>query len=92
MDHARRKAFTHPSQSLEKATGNLEIAGYNVYGYLVIEIPKLQRGIESTIDSYGPDLFRSCPWELLRTVCPVFKSAISGRDDITRHLHPIPQP
>ena len=53
--HARGEAFADLSQGLHEAAGDLELAGDEVDGCFVAEVPELESGVEAAVDSRGAD-------------------------------------
>ena len=72
MDHARGEAFADLREGLHEAAGDFVLAGDEVDGRFVAEVPELEGGVEAAVDSGGVDFRGGAFGEGLRAVCPVF--------------------
>ena len=73
VDHARGEAFADLREGLHEAAGHFVLAGDEVDGRFVAEVPKLEGGVEAAVDAGGVDFRGGCFGEGLRAVCPVFR-------------------
>ena len=73
VDHARGEAFADLCEGLHEAAGDFVLAGDEVDGRLVAEVPELEGGVEAAVDSGGVDFRGGDFGEGFRAVCPVFR-------------------
>ena len=72
VDHACGEAFAYLREGLHKAARDFVLAGDEVDGDFVAEVPELEGGVEAAVDPGGVGFGRSSFGEGFRAVCPVF--------------------
>ena len=73
VDHARGEAFTDLREGLHEAARDFVLAGDEVDGGFVAEVPELEGGVKPAVDSGGVDFRGAGFGEGFRAVCPVFR-------------------
>ena len=86
VDHARGEAFADLREGLHEAAGNFVLAGDEVNGRFVAEVPELEGGVEAAVDSGGVDFRGGNFGEGFRAICPVFLNTLSERKIFKRTL------
>ena len=73
VDHARGEAFADLREGLHEAARDFVLAGDEVDGGFVAEVPELEGGVKPAVDSGGVDFRGGGFGEGFRAVCPVFR-------------------